>query len=602
MIRFLIFFLLFPFFSYTQEVVSSLISNPLLYGNQNKLDYNINSVSLPFIDDFSYLSSSSNSNLWKSSSVFINRSYAIDPPTLGVATFDGLDSNGFAYMINISNPDGYADTLMSHNVNLSSIDSAFLLFFYQPKGIGDSPEMEDSLILEFKDINNNWNVVWKKAGADSITTIFRKKFFVINDIDYLHSDFQFRFINKATLSGNFDHWHIDYVKLDQFNSISDLYPIDVSFVYDIPSFLSRYNEMPWRHFKEDMIMNIALLDTIDIKIRNNNASINVDYQYNVYYEGSLTSHYPNSNIWRNVSVFDYDSIGIFSFSNPSIYVDSLVFNPSLPLPIEDSVSFDIIHIIGTGQDDYKINDTVFRKQDFYSHFSYDDGIAESAYGVNVAGAKIAYHFTLNWPDSLRAVQMYFPQMLNSVSDIPFKLTVWNDINGTGSILYQQDSVYPVHTERGDFHTYHLDSAIQIVGDFYVGWEQNTNDLLNIGLDNNLLANQYMYYNTGSGWFNSQFPGSWMIRPIVSSKKLISSIENNVVDCKLYPNPAEEEFFLRCSQGPKHITIYNIHGVIIKSFYSNKIYETINISGLAGGIYIVSVNVNGVTSFDKLIIK
>ena len=66
-----------------------------------------------------------------------------------------------------------------------------------------------------------------------------------------------------------------------------------------------------------------------------------------------------------------------------------------------------------------------------------------------------------------------------------------------------------------------------MGTFYVGWEQITNDLLNIGLDKNSISNQYMFYNVGGGWVNSQFPGSWMIRPVVNFDEpiLSSTLEN-----------------------------------------------------------------------------
>ena len=81
-----------------------------------------------------------------------------------------------------------------------------------------------------------------------------------------------------------------------------------------------------------------------------------------------------------------------------------------------------------------------REQKFYSHFSYDDGSVESAYGINVSGAMAAYQFKLNRPDTLRAVQMYFPQMLDSVNQLSFLLTVWDDNNGVpGNILYQKTS-------------------------------------------------------------------------------------------------------------------------------------------------------------------
>ena len=39
----------------------------------------------------------------------------------------------------------------------------------------------------------------------------------------------------------------------------------------------------------------------------------------------------------------------------------------------------------------------------------------------------------------------------------------------------------------------------VCGLIYIGWVQTTDDLLNIGLDKNNLANDYMFYNIGSGF-------------------------------------------------------------------------------------------------------
>ena len=132
--------------------------------------------------------------------------------------------------------------------------------------------------------------------------------------------------------------------------------------------------------------------------------------------------------------------------------------------------------------------------------------------------------------------MYFPQMLASVNHIPFNLTIWENTNGVpGDILYSQ-SVFPVHTENGGYHTYYIEHPFEIEGTFYVGWEQTTDDLLNIGLDKNNEANQYMYYNSGAGWTTSSYPGSWMIRPIVSMEQIISTVVDVKPSFRVYPNP------------------------------------------------------------------
>jgi len=594
-IIFLIVILCYSILLHGQEMLSNLVSNPILKSEKFIPNKNKSALTLPFFDDFFYNSPVADADLWQQSSVFINRTYPVNPITVGVATFDGLNKEGLAYAINMVTSQGDADTLLSQEIDLSAVDTAYFMFYFQPQGLGDNPQVEDSLMLEFKDSNGNWNVEWKIAG--STNQEFKKKVFLLKTADYLFATFQFRFRNKATLSGNFDHWHIDYIKLDEFvNPIDTSKLNDVSFVYRPPSFLKRYEQMPWTHFKNNELAEMN--DTAAIFLRNNGASINVDYQYNVFENNNQIAHYPTLGVSRNESVFDYDSIGNFEYKNPSISVSSSVFTSLMP----DSILFLIEHVIGTGQQDNKWNDTLYYQQEFNSSFAYDDGIAESAYGVNVNGAKVAYQFQLNRPDTLRAIQMYFPQMLDSVNHIPFKLTVWDNINGSGSIIHQQE-VYPVHTEYGAFHTYPLDSLFQLVGTFYIGWEQTTNDLLNIGLDKNKLANQYMFYNVGAGWNNSSYPGAWMIRPIVSMEEVIlSSMNETSYNFLIYPNPATEELTIVSSSGNNLISIYNLQGILVKQLYILDAESKINIADLSIGMYVIEVNNSGNSNFQKLIIK
>ena len=594
--KFLFFFLSIAFnLSFSQEVITDLISNPNLYNKVYKFNSSKIILDLPFIDDFSNNSSYPDSLLWSSSSVYINRSYPLNPPTLGVATFDGLDKTGLAYLPASINVQGDADTLVSHLIDLSTYNEVYFFFYYQPQGIGDRPEVEDSLILEFKDLDDNWNIIWKKPG--NLVYEFRKKTILINTADYLHSNFQFRFRNKATLSGNFDHWHIDYIKLDQFISSTDTSELnDVSFVYNSPSFLKRYNEMPWSHFINNESAELA--DTIDILIRNNHASINVDYQYNVFENSNLTAHYPTLGLTRNATVFDYSSIGNFSFSSPPISVSNTVFSSIF----SDSIEFNIQHIINTGQSDYKNNDTLYRSQFFYSHFAYDDATAEAAYGINVSGSKMAYAFKLNRPDTLRAIQIYFPHMTDTISNISFNLVVWDDNSGLpGDTLYTQVA-YPVYSEDRNYHTYILDKPLRIIGNFFVGIEQNTDDPLNIGFDKNIAANNYMYYNTGSGWLNSQFAGSWMIRPIVSEKRLLSSIINKNNTSFIYPNPASSYIFINTSLKYNELEIYNLQGVLIKRYRLDSLFNKLPLFGISSGVYILYLRNSQGIIYHKLIIE
>ena len=43
----------------------------------------------------------------------------------------------------------HADTLTSRIIDLSDVDTAYFMFFYQTQGLGNDPQLTDSLILEF---------------------------------------------------------------------------------------------------------------------------------------------------------------------------------------------------------------------------------------------------------------------------------------------------------------------------------------------------------------------------------------------------------------------------------------------------------------------
>ena len=586
-----------------QEVLSPLISNPVLSVEKLFINKNKSAITLPFFDDFSHNKPNVNTDLWEQSSVFVNSTYPINPVTIGVATFDGLDEYGFARSFSQVNPSSPSDTLLSQEIDLSAIDAAYLMFYFQGKGIGDSPQFNDSLVLEFFSDALMWEQIWFSFGQPMQE--FEKVINIINDPKFLHNAFQFRFRNYATISGNFDHWHIDYIKLDEFLSSSDTSVLnDVSFVYNIPSFLKNYEQMPWSHFKNNE--QAELKDSIDVILRNNQSNSFRTFKYDLFENNVWTPQFPLYNGSYNgpyeLEINLYDQIGNYFLEDPNtVSIGTDIFDSFL----EDSVSFHF-KFVSSHQlvADYNLfNDTVFHIQHFNSSFAYDDGVAESAYGINVIAAKLAYQFTLNRPDTLRAIEMYFPQILDSVNHIPFYLTVWDNNNGQpGSILHQQE-VYPNHTENGKFHYYYLDSVFQLVGTFYVGWEQITNDVLNIGLDKNKLANQFMFYNIGSGWINSSYPGAWMIRPLVSMDEIIITQDEIKIDnFKLYPNPANQELNILLNSIDNIISIYNLQGKIVKQIFVSANNCKLNITNLSSGMYVVEVKNNEGRKFKKFIIE
>jgi len=591
-----------------QEHISVLENNPLLQIKQKQISKmrTASVLSLPFLDDFSYNSYFPDYLLWEDSAVFVNRSYPINPVTIGVATFDGLNADGRAYDISASMQGKRADSLTSIPIDLSIVDSAYLLFYYQAGGLGDNPQSEDSLVLEFLagvDILGLpvWQHIWS-VSVDSIQEEFQRVELIIVDTNYLHAAFQFRFRNKATLSGNYDHWHIDYVKVDEY--VSGVIPNlnDVAFVYENPQLFKRYREMPWIQYQENTAGELN--DTLGIILRNNNAGFSVDYKYDVYENSNQIEHYPylgNLSSTRNVQVNIYDTIGNFSFVQPPIFLSDTIFKSTTT----DSAIFLFQNVIKTTSNDNKNNDTLSHLQVFNSHYAYDDGVAEFAYGINVQGAKMAYQFKLNKEDSLRMIQIYFAPMQSNVSNIPFYLVVWEDNNGVPGNVLLKDTVYPVYEGRTNFHNYYLSTSIGLDGVFYVGIEQTTNDMLNVGLDRNSPSNNYMFYNVGGGWNYSQFPGAWMIRPVLRSTPIISSIDKELSQngILIFPNPFSDftTIFLNTEIQNK-IQLFDISGKLIKEVIVQSYSYKLSGNNLNSGIYLLQIqNKNGIFR-KKLVIQ
>ncbi|MFT5921272.1 MAG: hypothetical protein ACI8TS_000600, partial [Flavobacteriales bacterium] len=105
-------------------------------------------LTLPFFDDFAtYSLPTSNPEIpvelqrWSDDDVRLNCTFPILPPTIGVATFDGLDETGYPYNFVISDAYGPADTLTSLPIDLEGFsegDNIYLTFFYQGGGIGNA--------------------------------------------------------------------------------------------------------------------------------------------------------------------------------------------------------------------------------------------------------------------------------------------------------------------------------------------------------------------------------------------------------------------------------------------------------------------------------
>lgn len=120
---------------------------------------------------------------------------------------------------------------------------------YQSKGYGNAPETEDSLLLEWwlPDSNAWWPSQWYALGGEALDTWDTG--YVAVTVAALDDGFRFRFRNWASTSGALDHWHIDYVNLEDngLPTVSNFSDLAVS--EPIHTLLDDYTAVPWDHFK-----------------------------------------------------------------------------------------------------------------------------------------------------------------------------------------------------------------------------------------------------------------------------------------------------------------------------------------------------------------
>jgi len=586
-----------------QEILIPLSENPVLKAHQKnqplEKDFKAtDTLELPFIDDFSTSYLYPDANLWADSFAFINNAYPDLPPSIGVATFDAIDETGNFYPNSGYEIPFIADYLTSKPINLDypGDNSIYLSFYYQPQGLGDNPEEQDSLILEFYDIQDSvWNKVWSVAGTTNQD--FQQVIIQISASKYLKKGFQFRFKNIASLSsssvpskvGNVDHWHIDYVYLNRNRNASDLVKHDIAFVSTMLPFLKDYSAMPWKHFLVNPSQMLAT--NIEVTYRNNDNVNRLIERIDFIFKDN-SGGLPNDTLEGGSS--DLSPGDLVNFKAP--------FNYPFTTNSSDTASFTITAKITTDDFDPTMNNEVSYIQRFNNYYAYDDGTAEIGYGLIGEGskyAKLAYQFTIPKKDTLQSVLMYFNRTYNDASKKYFYLTVWND-DGTGqpgSIIYQKEGVLPEYGEElNQFQTYKIDTTLIIdAGKFYVGWIQTTEDLLNIGMDLNYVANDKIFYNITGTWTNSNYLGSLMIRPVfgkvlpTANQEIKDFKQNNVV--KIYPNPVKDILNLRIDTdefyGDLYLYIIDIQGKIL---YQNTVRQqtSINFSTFQTGIYFIKI--------------
>ena len=537
--------------------------------------------------------------IWLDSYAFHNYTMAYNPWSIGVATFDGLDENGFPYAIGTTTS-GPADYLTSKPIDMSGVssaDSVYFSFLYQAQGLCDAPEAGDSLYLQFYEKGTDqWNDIWTGGGLTADTS-FDFAHILIDSSIYFNDYFQFRFYNRGGLSGSLDHYHLDYVNVRALSGYQDTLFKDYALVYPVNSLLKDYTSVPWDHYKNNFSGKIS--DAVRVVVRNGsniaeNNSLNgsVDVSYSGTPEGSFTLLGPNL------------SNGSLNYAPRTTYYSYHDFSAGYhydETKTGDEEIFDFQTNVAAQFPNFTGNDSLVEQQVFSNYYSYDDGSAELSYGPTGSQSELAVQYTPYEADSVIGAMIHFLPSVDDVSNKLFLLTLWDDNGGEpGAVLYQDDIFFPrqpvYEYDRNVFRYYFFQDTmkVHVDGTFYIGWKQLDPDRLGVGLDMNIPNGDKTFISTvasGFTWDQSQFNGSVMIRPIFSTSLDptlgIESTENRSLQTavRLVPNPASTSFKVELDGVPyQGVQVIDLSGTEIITTSEKQI----DVTDWQSGVYLLRV--------------
>ncbi len=155
-------------------------------------------LTLPFIDSFD--STTFDPARWTLADGATIDNLGLNPPSAPLAArFNGA-------------PDG-SDELRSFLIDLSNVPAAWLIYHWQIRGGGESPDANDDLIVEYIDAAGNWQTLQRHLGSGPDMTTFTRQEMLL-PAAALHRNFRLRFRNTATV-GAFDDWFVDDVSISR---------------------------------------------------------------------------------------------------------------------------------------------------------------------------------------------------------------------------------------------------------------------------------------------------------------------------------------------------------------------------------------------------
>ena len=534
-----------------QESVAPLRWNPALpatAAHSSSALQKTTALSLPFFEDFLGGNLYPDAQRWvENRQVYVNNTMGFNPPAQGVATFDALGGNGRPYDTVTAGGLNYADSLTTQLFDLTPYtpaDSLYLSFFYQPQGIGFSPEKQDSLMLFFRSKNGVWVKQWADTG--SLLKPFRQIMVALRDTAFFHDKFQFRFVNKASINLNDDVWNLDYIRFAAGRTAGDTAVNDVA-LSTVPSFfLADYTAMPYAQY---LAAGTAIQQSNFIARAVNNTSSSVPVG-----TGYTTTDTRNGNAIGSA----INMITLPPKSTQSSTLNNFITAP--PASLRERVVFRNRFYLQTTVPQFSTaNDTLVKDFVFDNYLAYDDGTAEKSYFLNLQSSlpgKIAIDFRTYTADTLRGAALLFGQQVPTAAGKFFTINIYTAIAGVDNqpadvLLYSQEFYQPRFIDSTNrFFYYTFDNPVALpAGTFYLGLMQpalSGSDSLYYALDANRIGGNHLYYNVLGTWQTSTISGALMARPLLGGPVRSSGVETLIganTAWDIYPNPGNSQFSL-----------------------------------------------------------
>lgn len=564
-----------------------------------------------FMDDFSYVGPYPNPVNWLDDRIYVNSTMSTKLPSVGIASFDGLNPFGRPYRATSAS----SDILTSAFLDLSQVSTnLFLSFYIEPKGYGYSPSPEDSFFVEIKNKDDKW-VKLKTISTERRYAIsenppgFTFKVIQLPNI-YFYKGVQIRFRALGSRTGIGDVWNLDYVRLSKENpgtvaSNKDI-PLkfsDIAFSSDAGSVLNNYTSMPWQHLRgfEAKELNQDLAFTVynhfqEVKsIANSNAKVSeiktgkLCYDNFAFFTGNVAPDWNNNNV-KLVSAANTQFNAALQSIDPN--QEQLVFVKELSLTAagQDANYGSVLN-----------NDKVTSTTVCSNYFAYDDGTAESVVSTQGTDSQIQVKFTANVDDSLRSILIHFPHFNKDITEQRFNLRVF--IGSLGKTpQYEKLFLRPAYPDTyndgfNQFTQYILTDdkenpkALAIPkGDFYIGWQQATagDEPFVVGFDkNNPNASNNNFRNTTGTWTKlTSAKGAVMIRPKLSSnaKQFLSAQENTPLQINIFPNPAQDFLNIQIENANFADFNYSIFDISGRQVQQGIVTEVVDNQLLNSGFY------------------